>query len=98
MGARGTIWYDETRGERFIPSLNVPDDKVIDTNGAGDIFHGAYVYSYLSNPKAAWDAHVRFARAASAHAIRFLGNEARLPTEADVKAAERRYPQTGGGI
>ena len=32
-----------------------------------------------------------FARAASAHAIHFLGNEARLPTSADVEAADRRF-------
>ena len=41
MGARGMLWYDETKTERFMPALNVPEDKVIDTNGAGDIFHGA---------------------------------------------------------
>jgi sugar/nucleoside kinase (ribokinase family) len=98
LGERGMHWYDETGRVSVMPALAVPPDEIVDTNGAGDVFHGAYVYSYLSNPKAAWDAHFRFARAASAHAIRFLGNEARLPTEADVKAAERRYPQTGGGI
>ena len=38
------------KSERFLPALNVPDDLVIDTNGAGDIFHGAYVYSYLTDP------------------------------------------------
>ncbi len=47
MGSRGMLWYDETKTERFLPALSIPDDKVIDTNGAGDIFHGAYMYSYL---------------------------------------------------
>src|SRR5436309_5882352 len=47
LGAKGMIWYDETKTERFMPALDVPDEKVIDTNGAGDIFHGAYLYSYL---------------------------------------------------
>jgi hypothetical protein len=42
-------------------------------------------------PSAPWEAHFRFARAASAHAIRYLGNEARLPTPADVLDTERRY-------
>jgi sugar/nucleoside kinase (ribokinase family) len=43
MGSRGMIWYDESKTERFLPALDVPDEKVIDTNGAGDIFHGAYM-------------------------------------------------------
>jgi hypothetical protein len=45
----------------------------------------------LSRPNLVWEAHFRFARAASAHAIRFLGNEARLPSFADVEAAERAF-------
>jgi sugar/nucleoside kinase (ribokinase family) len=57
-----------------MPSLNVPDDRVIDTNGAGDIFHGAYVYSHLRDPDSPWERHFKFARAASAHAIQHLGN------------------------
>jgi len=47
MGAKGLLWYDESDAERFLPALDVPDRLVIDTNGAGDIFHGSYVYSYL---------------------------------------------------
>ena len=99
MGSRGMVWYDETRTERFLPALNVPDDRVIDTNGAGDIFHGAYVYSYLRDPDSPWERHFRFARAASAHAIQYLGNEASLPTLAQVnetqaRFAERRVPPT----
>ena len=47
MGAKGLLWYDETNAERFLPALDVPDRLVIDTNGARDIFHGSYVYSYL---------------------------------------------------
>ena len=52
--------------DRELPALNVPPELVIDTNGAGDIFHGAYVFSYLTNKDASWDDHFRFARAASA--------------------------------
>jgi sugar/nucleoside kinase (ribokinase family) len=85
MGARGLVWYDETRTERFQPALDVPDKLVVDTNGAGDIFHGAYVYSYLANPEATWADHFTFARAASAHSIQHLGNEASLPALAEIK-------------
>ena len=73
-----TVWYDETGSDHFIPALNVPDDRVIDTNGAGDIFHGAYVYSHLRDPDSPWERHFKFARAASAHAIQHLGNEAKI--------------------
>ena len=90
---RGMIWYDETRTERFMPSLNVPDDRVIDTNGAGDIFHGAYVYSYLRDPDSPWERHFKFARAASAHAIQHLGNEASLPTLAQTNEAQARFAE-----
>ncbi len=41
MGERGFHWYDSTSDNRFLPALNVPSDKVIDTDGAGDICHGA---------------------------------------------------------
>jgi sulfofructose kinase len=49
------------------------------------------VYSCVKNPEARWEAHFQFARAASAYAIRFLGNEARLPRVEDVLETERRY-------
>ena len=51
MGERGMVWYDETGQNRVQPALHVPREKVIDTSGAGDIFHGAYVYSYLTSPR-----------------------------------------------
>jgi sulfofructose kinase len=91
MGERGLLWYNEKGHVATMPALAVPREEIVDTNGAGDVFHGAYIYSYLSYPNAPWEAHFRFARAASAHAIRFLGNEARLPMLADVQATEKRY-------
>jgi len=54
MGPRGLVWYDETRTERVLPALHVPEQLVIDTNGAGDIFHGAYIFSYLTDSAATW--------------------------------------------
>jgi sugar/nucleoside kinase (ribokinase family) len=91
MGAKGLLWYDETNAERFLPALDVPDRLVIDTNGAGDIFHGAYVYSYLVDPDAEWQQHFKFARAASAHSIQHLGNEASLPTLAQINETAARF-------
>jgi sugar/nucleoside kinase (ribokinase family) len=91
MGPRGLVWYDETGSYRVLPALNVPSEQVIDTNGAGDIFHGAYVYSALTNPELSWEEHFRFARAASAHAIQYLGNEASLPTLGDINETQARF-------
>jgi sugar/nucleoside kinase (ribokinase family) len=91
MGERGLIWYDETGVVREIPALAVPSARVLDTNGAGDVFHGAYVYSYLHDQSRSWQEHFAFAQAASAHKIQHLGNEAGLPTLADIAAVRREF-------
>ena len=91
MGERGMLWYDEAGRVSTMPALAVPDSRVVDTNGAGDVFHGAYIYAYLAHPDADWSARFAFARAASAHAVQHLGNEAKLPTVKDVEAAEAQY-------
>jgi sugar/nucleoside kinase (ribokinase family) len=93
IGARGLLYYEGEENDRVMPALDVPEERIIDTNGAGDIFHGAYVYSYLTRPAAAWKDHFRFARAASAHAIQHLGNEASLPTLSDIDEAEARFDE-----
>jgi sulfofructose kinase len=85
LGGEGMAWYDEAGERRHHDALPVPAEKVIDTNGAGDVFHGAYVYAHLAHPGADWDSHFRFARAASAHKIQHLGNEAGLPRLQDVE-------------
>ncbi len=84
LGERGMVWYDETGSVRTLPAIPIPRERVIDTNGAGDVFHGAYVYSYLAEPERRWEDHFRFAQAASAFKIQRLGNEAGLPTRAEV--------------
>lgn len=86
LGERGMIWYDESGTARTMPAIPIPQKLVIDTNGAGDVFHGAYIYSYLDDPSKTWETHFRFAQAASTHKIQHLGNEAGLPTLADVRA------------
>jgi sugar/nucleoside kinase (ribokinase family) len=91
MGERGLIWYDQTGTVRSVPALAVPADQILDTSGAGDVFHGAYLYSYLANPNATWESHFRFARAASAHKIQHLGNEAGLPSLADIDGIRRQF-------
>jgi sugar/nucleoside kinase (ribokinase family) len=96
MGPRGLLYYQGAGGDRILPALDVPADRILDTNGAGDIFHGAYVYSVLTNHDCTWDEHFRFARAASAHAIQHLGNEASLPSLGDINETHARFDERRG--
>jgi sugar/nucleoside kinase (ribokinase family) len=91
LGERGLLWYDETGTVRSTAALAVPAERILDTSGAGDVFHGAYLYSYLTDPSRTWDEHFRLARAASAYKIQRLGNEAGLPTLDDIDAVRREF-------
>jgi sulfofructose kinase len=90
-GENGMLWYDESGTMLRLPALPVPIEMVIDTSGAGDMFHGAYIASYIENKDAAWIDHFRIARAASAYKIQRLGNEAGLPTRADIEKIVAEY-------
>jgi sugar/nucleoside kinase (ribokinase family) len=93
LGERGLVWYDETGQESEMPALAVPPEAVVDTNGAGDIFHGAYVYSAMARPELPWREHFLFARAASAHAVQHLGNEASLPSLEDIARTQEMFAE-----
>jgi len=91
QGERGLFWYNEDGAVSSLPALPVPAEKIIDTSGAGDVFHGAYIASYLAAPEKGFDAHFRFARAAAAYKITHVGNEAGLPSQADVALLMREF-------
>jgi sugar/nucleoside kinase (ribokinase family) len=91
LGERGLVWYDEVGTVLEMPALPVPTERVIDTNGAGDVFHGAYMYSWLRQPDEPWEQHFLFARAAAAHKIQHLGNEQGLPGLADIARARTEF-------
>ncbi|WP_068081794.1 sugar kinase [Polycladidibacter stylochi] len=93
-GEYGVLWYENFGPTQHLPALNIPGSKVLDTNGAGDTFHGAYVYAYLANPTGGWKDHFKLARAASAHAIQHLGNEASLPNQDDIRIAMAAYTES----
>jgi sugar/nucleoside kinase (ribokinase family) len=95
LGEHGLLWYDETGVVQSTPALAVPPQRILDTSGAGDVFHGAYAYSYLAGPTRRWADHFQFARAASAHKILHLGNEAGLPTLDDINAVQREFDENG---
>ena len=91
LGEHGMVWYNEAGTVKTMPSLSVPESAIVDTNGAAAVFHGAYIYAYLSGEGSNWEERLSFARAASAHAIQHLGNEAKIPSVEDVRAAEQNY-------
>ncbi len=91
-GEKGMLWYNETGEVSRLPALPVPPDRIVDTSGAGDVFHGAYCASYLARPEASWLEHFEFASAASANKIQHLGNEAGLPSPTDIQTALSAFP------
>ncbi|MEM9222104.1 MAG: sugar kinase [Pseudomonadota bacterium] len=86
LGERGLVWFERGKDAQTMPALDVPFEKVIDTSGAGDVFHGAYFYSALNRPELSWAEHFDFARSASAFAVQHLGNEQSLPSLDDIAA------------
>jgi len=92
-GERGLRWYDKRGRRSTLPALPIPARRIIDTSGAGDVFHGAYVHSYLGDSQKPWVEHFQFARAAAAYKVQRLGNEAGLPSRADVAEVQREFSQ-----
>lgn len=80
LGDRGSITI--SGNDVFqIPAFKI---DVIDTTGAGDVFHGGYIYGLLQK----WDIKevVRFASAFAALKCRKLGGRAGIPTLEEVKS------------
>ncbi|KPL03641.1 MAG: hypothetical protein AMJ73_05960 [candidate division Zixibacteria bacterium SM1_73] len=69
-----------------VPSFPV---KVVDTTGAGDVFHGAFIYGLLEK----WDLKkiARFACATAAMKCRKLGGRAGIPNLAEVTDFIRNF-------
>jgi sugar/nucleoside kinase (ribokinase family) len=91
QGDAGMLWYDESGTVQRLPALPIAKERIIDTSGAGDVYHGAYIASFLDRPEAPWREHFEFARAASSFKIQKLGNEAGLPGRAEVAEILRAY-------
>ncbi len=79
LGTQGSItrYNDEIF---HMPAFNV---DVVDTTGAGDVFHGGYIYGLLQK----WDIQrvVKFASAFAALKCTKLGGRAGIPTLDSVK-------------
>lgn len=86
LGARGFLWHDGSRTHR----IGVPEVKVIDTLGAGDVFHGAFAYAL--GLKMDTTAAARFASATAALKCTRFGGRSGTPSHAEVDALLARWP------
>lgn len=84
MGAEGSVGSD---GARTVREDGFEVD-VVDTTGAGDVFHGAFLYGMMQS----WPVErcMRFASVAAALKCRALGGRAGIPALEEVLAAVDR--------
>lgn len=88
LGERGCVaqWEGEPLA---LPAFSV---DVVDTTGAGDAFHGGFIYGVLQD----WDAAeiIRFASAVASLNCRQLGGRTGLPTVEEVHQFLAQFPGT----
>jgi sugar/nucleoside kinase (ribokinase family) len=63
----------------------IPGHKVdaVDSTGAGDVFHGAFIHALLANETP--EAGARFANAAAAAKCRGMTGRAAIPSEKEIR-------------
>jgi ribokinase len=81
IGEDGSVGM-ETAETYIVPPITV---KAVDTTGAGDVYHGAFIYGMLQG----WGLRerMRFANAAAGLKCRVLGGRAGIPTLEDIHQA-----------
>ena len=86
MGQRGSVGWD---GNNLIWQKAFPVHAV-DTTGAGDVYHGAYIYGMLQG----WEMRkcMRFASAASAIKCKAIGARAGIPGLKEIEALMDSFP------
>lgn len=79
LGEKGSWFATSDGGEFHVPAFDV---EVVDTNGAGDVFHGAFAFGLARG----WDAPrcARFASATAALKCTKLGGRAGIPAYEEV--------------
>jgi len=87
LGSKGSVGWN--RGELIAQSAFPVN--VVDTTGAGDVYHGAYIYGLLQG----WDMSpcMRFASAAAALKCRAIGARAGIPTLHEVTRFLENHPE-----
>lgn len=87
LGHLGSLVYNGQRPE-FIAPLDV---TAVDTNGAGDVYRGAFAYAYLQR----WDtlASAHYANTAAALQCTKSGNAAAIPSKSTIATALLHTPR-----
>jgi sulfofructose kinase len=87
LGSKGSVGWNggELIGQSAFPT------EVADTTGAGDVYHGAYIYGVLKG----WDMKkcMRFASATSALKCKVVGARAGIPTLPEVTRFLETHPE-----
>ncbi len=92
MGEKGLLWYDETGAVRATAGAADPARARASIPTAPATSSTAPMSIPISaNPGKSWQDHFEFARAASTYKIQRLGNEAGLPTLADIEAVKQEF-------
>ena len=86
LGEAGVIWREDGV-ERQLPAFAV---DVVDTNGAGDVFHGAYAFAIGDGMQV--DAAMKFASAAAALKCLKPDGRSGIPTLEEVIQFQRTHP------
>jgi sugar/nucleoside kinase (ribokinase family) len=86
LGADGVVIGSRGQEPVYLPAL--PVESVVDTCGAGDFFHGAFLWAFLDgrDPVACAD----FAQAAAALRIQRLGNADGIPNRPAIESLLHR--------
>jgi len=87
LGTKGSVGWNKGK---VVAQSAFPAD-VVDTTGAGDVYHGAYIYGLLKG----WNmkACMRFASATSALKCRAIGARAGIPTLDEVTCFLEAHPE-----
>ena len=84
LGPRGSICFDRASGKNFrCPAF--PADPVVDTTGAGDVYHAAFELFYCETRDT--PASMRFAAAAAGLKCRKPGGRTGIPSRSETEAA-----------
>lgn len=82
LGDRGLVYRDENGTPRHMPAFKAP--QVVDTTGAGDIFHGAFAYGLWAG--LSLEENLRMCQMTSSLSVRSIGGLTSIPMLEAVKA------------
>jgi sulfofructose kinase len=80
LGPEGAVGFD---ADGVIHQPAIPMEPIVDTTGAGDVFHGAFAYGVAMGHDLA--ENLRFSSAVAAMKCRMLGGRAGIPTMSEVQ-------------